>query len=637
MKYISGYIHAAEIFIINPSTVNAINIWKGKHTAYYIDKENKYSFREISSISFASKFQTPDKEMLVINNPNYSYWVKIDFLNQADEDYKFIFEIYDQTIDYAEVYIPTQKGYEKYVCGDKFPFYDRLYKHKNFAFNLYLPYNKPVSVYVKYVPGHSTTVVGAVKTNLVFISYALKEYFYLALFYGLVLSLIFYNFIMYVKMRLRYYILFVLYLLSVGLSMASNDGIGFHILWQNLPSFNNTFLHISSFILVATMLLFFLEFAKEIKFPMIVYTISFIFIGLRFLVMLYNLWNNGSLNISPIDLTIRLFLMICSIYAFMRGNRSIRYYMIGMVFLFFGYSVRELMSNGILGNNIFTVYMHLFCEALQMILISLAMSDRIQLTMQDINKKQKLALEQLAETNKETEKIKISLEQKLEQQIRAERYVSEGMQALSKVLTAHLNDPDVLYQNTLTFICKYFNMRLGTLYLVPFNSEKLVLRATYAVHDSEQILYEILPHEGLLGSLFSEPTSKIITNLPEDYYKISSGLGQSSPSVAYIEPLSFNNKLIGVFELAAFSEIKQEEYYLLKRCLEQIATTFNNVLSNEATQIMLKESREKEQQLLQQDQIMKQQIEELVTLKEEFERREKELLREIHLLKSAHK
>jgi hypothetical protein len=52
---------------------------------------------------------------------------------------------------------------------------------------------------------------------------------------------------------------------------------------------------------------------------------------------------------------------------------------------------------------------------------------------------------------------------------------------------------------------------------------------------------------------------------------------------------------------------------------------------------MLQEAKEKEKQIMEQEQIMKQQIEELMSIKEDFQKREKTLLKEIETLKANEK
>src|SRR5690606_10660227 len=71
-----------------------------------------------------------------------------------------------------------------------------------------------------------------------FIKYALTEYISFCVFYGMILVFSLYNLILFVSVRKKQYLFYILYLLSVALFEMSSDGIAYQYLWPQSPQWN---------------------------------------------------------------------------------------------------------------------------------------------------------------------------------------------------------------------------------------------------------------------------------------------------------------------------------------------------------------------------------------------------------------
>ncbi len=565
---------------------------------------------------------------------NKAYWGKVKIKKLTHDNYKWVFEAYDQSIDAIEFYAPDENGnYIRHEGGDSKLFGIRPYEHKNFVFDLHLEYNKEQTVYIKIKSAHRTSFLGVIRTIPSFIGYALKEYFYLALFYGLVISMIIFNLMQYFTIKLRIYLVYVVYVFSAAMFSASQDGLGYQFIWNGFPGLNNILQDVASFFVISFILLLAYEFLKDTNLDKKYIKIGLVLLGIRFLYLILSA--TGIIAFSPLllDLSIRAFVLTLSIMMLYNGHRQLRYFTVAMCTLVIGYTIRELTFTGLLPHTIATVYMHLFGESFQMLFISLALGERIKIKMTDLVVSQEKSLQELEQTHLKTETLRKDLQERVEEQMAREKYVSGGISDLSNIIANYLNDTDQLYKKISKFIAEYFECKLVALYMVNPGKNYLELTAGYGLDEARLDGLQIEEGEGLLGQCLKDKERIEIREIPENYLSISSGLGQALPKLIILEPLHFNQQLVGVIEMASFKEFTPLQYEVLDKFTSQIASTLSNVMFNEATRKMLDESINKEEMLRQQEEEMRQQVEELMATQDAYTRKEQEYLKEIAALK----
>lgn len=103
--------------------------------------------------------------------------------------------------------------------------------------------------------------------------------------------------------------------------------------------------------------------------------------------------------------------------------------------------------------------------------------------------------------------------------------------------------------------------------------------------------------EGLIGQAFIEKRAIYLTEIPNNYTHITSGLGEATPRSLLIVPLKLNEQAIGVIELASFKEYQKYEIEFVEKLAETIASTIITTQSSEQTQRLLHESQIKSEAL----------------------------------------
>ena len=74
----------------------------------------------------------------------------------------------------------------------------------------------------------------------------------------------------------------------------------------------------------------------------------------------------------------------------------------------------------------------------------------------------------------------------------------------------------------------------------------------YAFEKRKYVNKQVRKGQGLVGEVYQEGSTVYLTEVPEDYINITSGLGESNPRSILLTPLNLNDEIYGVVELASF-------------------------------------------------------------------------------------
>ncbi|WP_161822792.1 ATP-binding protein, partial [Sporotomaculum syntrophicum] len=115
-----------------------------------------------------------------------------------------------------------------------------------------------------------------------------------------------------------------------------------------------------------------------------------------------------------------------------------------------------------------------------------------------------------------------------------------------------------------------------------------------------------------------------LEQVPDNYIKITSGLGAASPKNILILPVKFNDQVLGVIELASLDEFSPSHKEFLHRVLNIMGITINRIANHMQVEKLLKESQIYTEELQTQSEELQLQQEELKTFNEKLEEQYKE-------------
>jgi len=175
------------------------------------------------------------------------------------------------------------------------------------------------------------------------------------------------------------------------------------------------------------------------------------------------------------------------------------------------------------------------------------------------------------------ENLKNAAVEELKRKVEDERrnWANQGIARFSEILREHTHDTDKLNEAVIRNMVGYTNARVGALFLLNKDTKDnfLELSAAYAYDRMKYLRKDILPGEGLVGRCFQEGETIYLTDVPEDYIKIRSGLGEASPTSILIVPLKLHGDILGVVELASFETFEPYKIDFVERICTSIAST----------------------------------------------------------------
>ena len=105
--------------------------------------------------------------------------------------------------------------------------------------------------------------------------------------------------------------------------------------------------------------------------------------------------------------------------------------------------------------------------------------------------------------------------------------------------------------------------------------DDIELIASYAYERTKHIKKTIQSGEGLVGRCVQEGSTIFLTDIPEGYLKIKSGLGEDDPKSLIIVPIRLNELIVGVIEIASLEVIQDFQIEFVERIGSSIASSFS--------------------------------------------------------------
>ncbi|MDX2099500.1 MAG: response regulator [Leptolyngbyaceae cyanobacterium bins.59] len=133
----------------------------------------------------------------------------------------------------------------------------------------------------------------------------------------------------------------------------------------------------------------------------------------------------------------------------------------------------------------------------------------------------------------------------------------------------------------------------GVFYLmdaVDHSQAMLKLISTYAYRERKHLGHQFRLGEGLVGQCALEKERILVTDVPDDYVKINSGLGESSPLNVVVLPVLFEGQVTAVIELASFRRFSEIHLSFFDQLTESIAIVLNTIAASMRTEELLKQS-----------------------------------------------
>jgi CheY-like chemotaxis protein/HAMP domain-containing protein/GAF domain-containing protein len=148
---------------------------------------------------------------------------------------------------------------------------------------------------------------------------------------------------------------------------------------------------------------------------------------------------------------------------------------------------------------------------------------------------------------------------------------------------------------------------------------ELRLVSTYGYKQRKNVPNKFKVGEALVGQAALEQKPILVTQAPDDYVRISSGLGEGTPINLIVLPVLFEDQVLAVIELASFQRFANVQQAFLEQLSESIGVVLNTIQANMRTEELLAQSQGLTQELQSQSEELQAQQEELQQTNKELE------------------
>lgn len=391
----TSYALSAAMPVIWDSPAEKIDI--GKHFSYFEDSTKNKSIAQISAPEFQSQFVDSPNDTMNFGQTNFDYWLKITFERKSDAPRSRVIEIDQSNIDIVELYTPVAAGkFEVQAAGMLYPFSARQIKNRNFVFAIELASGEKKTWYIRARTCGGLILPIVLWDKDAFIEYNANVQHGLGLYYGIMLVMILYNLFIYFSVRDISYFYYVCYITGLLWLQLVLTGHGFQYIWPNGTWLQRNSYILSSNLMLASVLMFAKRFLNtKALVPRLDKAIKW-FIGILVFLFFTPLVLPPEVTTkATLALTIPplLLVMAAAVIAFAKKYRPARLFLLAFSVLLFAGFVVVLKFTNVLGSNFFTEYGLYFGSALEVVLLSIALADRINIMKKEKDEAQIQTLE----------------------------------------------------------------------------------------------------------------------------------------------------------------------------------------------------------------------------------------------------
>jgi diguanylate cyclase (GGDEF)-like protein len=407
------------------------------HFEYLEDPGAAWTLTDVMEPARATEFRRP-------NNPSsaaigFSYtrsavWLRLPLVNPGSQPLQRVLEINYTLLAHIDFYAPDAQGvYQVTQVGYARPFANRPLPGRFFLLPVTLPPQSQQVVYLRVETPNSLNIPARMWEPQALQTHQHADYALQALYFGVVLAIAFYNLMLFVVLRDKNYLLYVIFSGSVALALGTFSGLGTEFVWGDIPAWTTMGVNVPTAVAAIAML----EFARRIlntaalSKPLNRLLQGFMALhGLSFFALVF--WFR---TVNPtfvvLSLITPLLLLATGIWSALRGQRSAYFFVAAFAAILLAVVLTHLRNLGLLPTNFLTTDGTQIGSAMEMLLLSFALADRYNGMRRDQLQAQEQTLkaqEDLVSTLREAEHV---LEAKVEERTTELRILNRKLEALS--------------------------------------------------------------------------------------------------------------------------------------------------------------------------------------------------------------
>jgi signal transduction histidine kinase/serine phosphatase RsbU (regulator of sigma subunit) len=395
------------------------------------DPGGHLSIEEVQSREFTNVAE----EIVSRGVVGHTYWIRFRIRNELAEPGHLYLELYYPLLDFVTLYRPGPDGYVASRTGDRLPFDRREIEHRNFLFELHIPPGETQLIYLMVQTEGSMQIPLRLCTPVAFIESDRLTQYGQGLYFGIMLGMLLYNLFLFITVNYRGYFYYVLYILGLGGFQMVYYGYLFAYVMPALPDAVNHSLLFS----IAFMLFWGVQFSRTflntrrydplLDWPLRIIQ-AFALIGiLAGFVLPYALALNFAVFFSVCFVAV---IYVAALRRLFHGYRPARYFLFAWTTLLIAILILSLKQYGYIPYSFLTNHAMQIGSAMEVLLLSVALGDRIKSIEQEKKAAQTFAYESLKKAHKIKDEFLYNTSLELREPLEGIVAMSEGLIDLVK-------------------------------------------------------------------------------------------------------------------------------------------------------------------------------------------------------------
>ncbi len=398
---------------------------------YWIDPENRSNLAQVRELP-SERWVQSDQEVPSMGFTDDTYWFRFRATNMSEDSLFLLMEISYTSLDDVRIYVLSDgQLIDQFQTGDAFPFSSRRVNNRNFILPTDFDANQTQTFYIR------VHTEGAVQLPIAFrtqADYNHHEQYYLiiyGLYFGMMLIMVLYNLALYSVIKDISYLYYVLSVGSFAMFQACLYGFAFQFIWPESPATNQHGITLAMCVFGFSGALFadnFLRVKQKHRwYHYIFLTYSVIMIAMMLCIFTGLVNYNTAIRASTVMAFIGSTTAIgIGFHLLFKGHKVARFFVLAWTLFLVFIALLVLNKAGMVPINLFTEHAAQIGHVIQVLLLSFALADRINMDRQARMQAQKLAYENEKKARQEQERY---LELKIKSQ-------EEEMQSRQKIIQA---------------------------------------------------------------------------------------------------------------------------------------------------------------------------------------------------------
>lgn len=391
--------------------------------------EDENGILTIEDVTKSNGFKPSDKDVPNLGISSKVYWLRVTVKNQTDVP--LIFHLRYPQLDSVKFYkVANGILVDSLATGEAKPVTERTVLHNpDFFFYLNLAQHESATYYIRIKSSEQILVplfVGS--TDETFDNVHTADVL-AGIYLGIILVMFFYNLFVFFTVRDRSYLYYVLYILFVGLTQMSFQGAAYSFFWPDSPWWANQSVVLFPAITGIAAIEFFKNFLQIRQPKWVIYLLNALnlFYLINIVLSLSGQHMLGQQLMQPNAMLASIVILAIAINRLRKGSRSAGYFILAWSVFLAGIIIFILKEVGVLPYNDFTNYILHIGSAIEVIVLSFALGDRINILRKEKEDSQKQAMLALEENAKIISEQNIILETKVKERTQELQESNDGL------------------------------------------------------------------------------------------------------------------------------------------------------------------------------------------------------------------